>query len=155
MNRFVVLALFTLIGLDPTRATAQPTPGGLQVVDAKIDGGEFQWDATELVPVVQEVAVEKEVNGMKVVQKQKVIVYETRTVTRAAEVKTLKATDARGKAIDTEKLAELLKDKAPVVLVSGAVPEKHRALFKDKTVFIELPAPKAPGAAPAAVPPPR
>ncbi len=115
------------------------------------------WSELQLVHVTEEIVVEVEVNGMKVQEKRAVTVIKTATVTKSAELKTLKATDTNGKAIDADKLAELLKDKTPVVLLPGPMPEKHRGLFKDKTVFIELPAltpaPLPPVPAPVPLPP--
>jgi hypothetical protein len=142
MIRFVVLAAVGFAALAVTRADAQPAPGTLQVVDAKIDGRRLLWDETVLVPVQREVEVAVVIDGKTVIQKRTEIVPQVTLITKEAEVKTLKVTDATGKAIDADKLAELLKEKTPVVFVTGSVPEKHRALFKDKTLFVELPAPK-------------
>ncbi len=90
------------------------------------------------MPVRKVVEATVDVNGMNVVEKREVTVYESVTVARAFEPKQFKATDASGKAIDAEKLADPLKETAPVVLISGPIPEKHRALFKDRTVFVEV-----------------
>jgi hypothetical protein len=49
----------------------------------------------------------------------------------------------------------LLKDSTPVVLVTGRLPEKHRTLFKEKTLFVELPEPGKGNAPPLPVPAPR
>jgi hypothetical protein len=157
MNRFAPLAAIALAALLPAPATAQPAAlglGGLHIAEAKIDKGKLTWTVTEVVPVTKQVEVTVNVNGMNVVQKRAITAYETVQVTKAAEVKGLKATDAAGKEIDADKLAERLKEATPVVFVSGTVPAKHRALFKDTTVFLEFPAPKAPGVVAPAVPVP-
>jgi hypothetical protein len=142
MVRFVVLVALALVALAPDRAGAQPASGTFRVVDAWIDDGRFFWEETEPFPMQREVVVPMRIDGMTVFKKQVELVYVPTAVKKEAKVKALKASDATGKAIDADTLAELLKEKAPVVLVTGTVPEKHRALFKDKTVFIEFPAPK-------------
>lgn len=118
------------------RATAQPFPVAIQVVDAKAEKGKMTWTETVLVPLNEEYLVEVEINGVKVQQRRTRTVMKPTTVTKEAELKKLYATDANGKAIAADKLAELLKESTPVVFVSGPLPEKHRALFKDKVVFI-------------------
>jgi hypothetical protein len=95
---------------------------------------------TNLVPVAKEVIVEVVKDGVKFAEKRTVLVTEAAKVMRTFELSKVKATDGTGTAIAADKLAELLKETTPVVLVSGPVAEKHRALFKEKTVFIE-PAP--------------
>jgi hypothetical protein len=144
MIRFAFLAALAHVAIVSARADAQPAPGTFQIVDAKIDGERLLWSEEQIVYVARQVEVVVMVNGMMVTEKRTEMVPELRTITKAAAVKELKASDAAGKAIDADKLAELLKEKAPVILVTGPVAEKHRALFKDKTVFIQLPAPKAP-----------
>jgi hypothetical protein len=155
MTRFALLSAIALAALPPAPALAQPAVpglGGLRIAEAKADKGKLTWTVTELVPVTKEIEVTVNVNGMNVVRKQAVTVYENQSVTKTADLKGLKATDVAGKEIDADKLAERLKEATPVVFVSGTVPAKHRALFKDATVFVEilpLPAPAIPGVAPA------
>src|SRR5438067_4376391 len=111
MTRFAVLLALASVSLLPARAPAQPAvPGPLQVVDAKAEKDKLQWTQSQVVPVAKEVPVEVVKNGMKFIEKRTVTVYEVVPVTRTAELKTIKATDAAGKAIDADKLAELLKD---------------------------------------------
>ena len=53
-------------------------------------------------------------------------------------------TDATGKAIEADKLADRLKE-GPAVLLTAPLSDKHRKLFKDDTLFVEpnpTPAPK-------------
>ena len=145
MIRSAVLAALALVALAPARAPAQfDAPGSFRVVEAKADKGKLAWEEVRYVPTTREEERVVVVNGMNVKQKVAVTVVVPVLETRGYELKTLKATDGAGKAIDAEKLAELLKEKTPVVVVSGPVPEKHRKLFKDTTVFVELPQPKAP-----------
>ncbi len=108
----------------------------------KVEKDKLTWTETQMVPVAKEVAVTVVVNGVEKLEKRTVIAYETVAITRATALKDVKATDAAGKAIDAEKLAELLKETTAAVVTTGSLSEKHRALFKDKTVFVELPAPK-------------
>ena len=138
MLRSAILAVSAVALLAPT-VSAQP--GTFQVVDASVVKGKVQWLETQFVPVTKEVAVTVNINGKNVIEKRTVTVYETRTITREVDLKGAKVTDGAGKAVEADKVAELLKDKAPVVLVTGAVAEKHRKLFKETTVFVELPAP--------------
>ncbi len=151
MFRSAVLAALAVAVVAPASALAQPAPGAFQVVDAKANKDKITWNETQAVPVQKEVVVTVNVNGMNVTEKRTVVVYEPVTITRELALKTVKVTDGTGKAVDAEKLAELLKDGKSVVLVSGPVAAKHRALFKDTTLFLELPAaapPKGPGTAP-------
>jgi hypothetical protein len=156
MTRFALLSALALAALLPAPALAQPAavgPGGVRIAEAKIDKGKLTWTVTEVVPVIKEIEVTVNVNGMNVVQKRAVTAYEPQSVTRTADLKGVKATDAAGKEIDADKLAERLKEATPVVFVSGTVPAKHRALFKDTTIFVEivpLPATAVPGVVPAA-----
>ncbi len=137
-------ALATLFAVLLPGVLAAQTPGSLRIVDAKVDDDKLQWTDCKAVSVQKMIAVEVEKNGKRVI--------ETRTVTEnvmvsfvtAAELKTVKATNAAGKAISADKLAELLRDETPIVLTTGPVSEKQRALFKDKTLFVELPPPPQP-----------
>jgi hypothetical protein len=140
--RHAVAALF--VALLPGLAFAQPTASSFQVVDAKVEKDKLFWTETRTEVAMQEVAVTVNVNGMLVTEKRLVPVMRPVTITRAEELKGLKATDAAGKAIPANKLAEALKETAPVVVVAGPIAEKHRALFKDKVIFLELPQPKNP-----------
>ncbi len=153
MLRFtLLLAVGTLVML-PTAAFAQPgVPGSFRVVDAKVDKGKVTWTETQLVPTTKEVEVVVVINGVNVKQKRALTVLVPVVETLAADLKDLKATDGAGKAIDADKLAELLKESTPVVIVSGPVPEKHRKLFKDTTVFVDL-SQKVPGPVPVPAPP--
>lgn len=149
MLRFtLLLAVGLLAGLLPTRANAQPTlNGNFRVVEAKADNGKLTWSEIKYVPqqkVEERVVV---INGMNVKQQVAVTVMIPFQQTVAFELKKLKATDGAGKAIDADKLAGLLKEEMPVVLVTGPIPEKHRTLFREKTIFIELPPPE-PGKGP-------
>jgi hypothetical protein len=149
MTRLAILSALVLAALLPARASAQPgAPGGLHITDAKVDKDKLVWTVTVMVPVQKAVPVEVEKNGMKVTELRTVVVYEIQQVTKAVELKGFKATDAAGKPIAADKLAELLKETGPVVLVTGTLPERHRKLFKDTTVFLESVAPVPP------VPPP-
>jgi hypothetical protein len=138
MPRFSALLLVTLL---PGLAAAQ-APGSFQVVDARVEKDKLFWTETRTEVVMQEIAVQVLVNGMVVTEKRVVPVMRPVTITRADELKGVKATDVAGKAITAEKLAELLKETTPVVVAAGPVAEKHRALFKDKVIFLELPQPK-------------
>lgn len=137
------LAAVLLAALIPGFAAAQ-VPGSLRIVDAKAERDKVQWTEYKTVPVQKPVTVEVVVNGMKVTEVRTVTVHETVVVTAAHELKTIKATDAAGKEIAADKLAELLKESTPVVVTTGPIAEKHRALFKDKVVFVELPGPMPP-----------
>lgn len=161
MTRF---ALFAALVLLSAPALAQPPGppglGGITIIDAKADKGKLAWTEYVAVPVQKEVERVVVANGKQVTVKQTVTVHEVVPVTKAVELKGLKVTDAAGKEIDADKVAERLKEATPVVLASGALPAKHRALFKDTTLFVEPlppPAPKGPagaGAAPALPPEP-
>jgi hypothetical protein len=140
MMRSAVLAALALATMLSARAAAQPGfPGTFQVVDAKVEKDKLTWTDTKYVPEAREEAVEVVVNGMKVVQKRVVVVTVPVAEVRSVDLKGLKATDGAGKAVTADKLSELLKESTAVVLVSGAVPEKHRKLFKDTTLFLQLP----------------
>jgi hypothetical protein len=141
--RFTVLVALALEALVPARADEQPGPdSSFRVVDAKAGSDKLTWSVLEQVPVQKTVPVEVVINGMKVLEVRTITVHEGVVVTRAVELKDVRATDGAGKAINSDKLAELLKEMTPVVLVSGPVAEKHRKLFKDTTLFLELPQPK-------------
>jgi hypothetical protein len=137
MIRFAVpvLALVLLCAC----VDAQPTsPGSFAIVDAQVVKGQLQWTATVAVPVTKEIPFEVEINGQKVIQKKAETVFEYVLETRSSDLKNLKATDATGKLIEADTLAEMLKKTAPVVMASDPISEKHRKLFKDTTIFIEL-----------------
>jgi hypothetical protein len=140
----ILLAVAAFVSL-PATAIAQPLgPGSLQVIDAKVEKDKLTWTETIAVPVTKEIAVEVRKNGMAFIEKRTVTVLEFQQITRTMELKTLKATDAAGKAIGADKLAEMLKESTPVVVAHAAIPEKHRKLFKETTVFVELPKPEVP-----------
>lgn len=124
-------------------ALAQP-PGGLSIIDAKVEKDKLTWIEAKAVPVKKLVEVTVNVNGMNVVQKQEVTVIELVSLTQSVELKTVKATDGRGRPIDAKDLAKQLKDRTPVVLLSGPITEKHRDLFNRGTVFIEMLPPEVP-----------
>ena len=145
MRPIVVLLAALALVLQPGRAPAQGSgTSGFQIVDAKVEKGKLTWSESKAVPVAKVVEVTVNINGRNIVEKRTVIEYMATTVTQAHDLKGLTATDANGKVIGADKLAELLKEPAPVVLVSGLISDKHRALFKDKTVFVELQLPKPP-----------
>lgn len=129
-----VFAVVVLAAL-PGRAPAQ----SLRVVDAKIEKGNVTWTETKTVQVARQVQMLVNINGMAVPQTQTVVVNEQHRVSPEIPLKGLTATDASGKVIPADALAVLLKEETPVVLVTGTIPKEHRALFKDKTVFVEVP----------------
>jgi hypothetical protein len=144
MLRSAVLAAVALVAA-PALAPAQPaTLISFQFVDAKVDKDALTWTQTEQVPVAKEVVVEVVKNGVKFAEKRTVTVYQSVAVTRQADLTKVKATDGGGKAVAAEKLAELLKEPTLIVLASGPVPEKHRKLFREATLFVELPQPDVP-----------
>lgn len=149
MFRFSLLAAAALL-VAPGAAFAQPgVPGQFQVIEAKAEKDKITWTTYKAVPVQKEVAVQVLKNGMLVTEKQTVTVTEYVPVQETLTLKALKATDGNGKAVDAEKLAEILKEGTPVVFVSGPVADKHRKLFKGSTVFLEIPVTNTPGAVPA------
>ena len=117
-------------GARTHRADAQPpfdpTPGGFRIVDAKADKGKLTWTETAAVPVEKVVDVIMVIDGKQVSVKKKVTVIEYVSVTKTGDLKGAKVTDAAGKAIEADKIAERLKETTPVVFVSGPVPAKHR-----------------------------
>lgn len=139
MTRYCVPLLAVLL---PGLATAQP-PAKPQIVDAQVVNDQIRWTDTTTIPVTKVVTVEVKVGDKLVRENKTVTVYEKVDRVIVADLKTARATDATGKVIPPQKLAGLLKDPTPVVI--GPVPEKHRALFKDSTVILELPPPPAPG----------
>ncbi|HET6575240.1 MAG TPA: hypothetical protein VFG68_16660 [Fimbriiglobus sp.] len=75
------------------------------------------------------------------------LVYLIQTRQVAVPLKGATATDAAGKPIPVEKLAEVLKDEAVVVVTyGGELDPKFRKPFKEGTVFLSFPAapPKEP-----------
>lgn len=139
MTRIAVLFVaLGFVAFSPASAWAQ-LPGGVQIVDAKVKDGKLIWTGYMPVSVEKEVEVVVMINGQQVKQVQKVVVTELVPIQQAEELKTLKATDGNGKAITADKLAELLKEGTSVVLVRTPVIDKHRKLFKDTTIFVELP----------------
>lgn len=158
MNRSASLAL-VLAALGAAPAPAQPPatppavgPAEFRVVDARADRRKLTWTEYLATTVQKEIAVEEVANGKPVLVKRVVTVTEMVPVTRSVELKGLKATDGAGKAVDADKLSQRLKEPGPVVLVAGELSAKHRELFKDTTLFIELPAPKSVPLPPAAPP---
>jgi hypothetical protein len=146
MPRFA-LPLAALALCSPALSAQPPgTPpdplAGIRVVDAKAEKGKIRWLEMKSVPVRQKVQVTVNVNGVPMTQTREVTVIQVVPSTREHDLSKVKATDGAGKAVAADKLAELLKDATPVVLVSGTLPEKHRGLFKEKTLFVELPAPE-------------
>lgn len=135
------LAAVLFVALVPGFAAAQGAP---RVLDVQVDKDRLQWTETVIVPVTQTVAVTVNVNGKAVVENRTVTAYVAESRTVAQELKKVKATDAAGKEIAADKLAELLKEPKPVVTSVGPISEKHRALFKDTVIFLEFPAPTPP-----------
>ncbi|MBM3981214.1 MAG: hypothetical protein FJ304_13175 [Planctomycetes bacterium] len=140
MFRFAALAALGAVALAPALALAQPAPGGFQVVDVKANNGKITWNSVRAVPVRKVVEVTVNVNGMNVVEKREITVYETVTYASELALNKVKVTNGAGKVVDAEKAAEQLKEGGAVVLVSGPVAAKHRALFKETTLIIEMPA---------------
>jgi len=139
MPRVILAAL--LVALLPGLAAAQEACS-FQIADAKVENDKVQWTECKTVPVQRMVAVEVEKDGMRFIENRTVTVHEKITVVVAFDLKTLTATDAAGKAIAADKLAGVLKESPTVVITAAPVAEKHRALFKDKVIFLELPPPK-------------
>lgn len=140
MRRFVLtLAALALCAL-PLCAQSPDSLAGLRVVDAKAEQGKIRWGEMKTVPVQQNVQVTVNVNGVPRTQTQTVVTMQVVGATSEYELAKVKVTDSAGKPVAADKLAGLLKDSTPVVLVTGTLPEKHRKLFKEKTLFVELPA---------------
>jgi hypothetical protein len=139
MIRLAAFAALVL-AVAPARAD-DPAAAPFRIIDARVASGKLEWEEarTVAVPVVKQVQVVE--NGMVVVKNAVFMELVTVADKQAIEVKDLKATDVAGKAVAADTLADLLKEKTPVVLMTGPLPVKHRGLFKDKTVFVELPPP--------------
>ena len=132
-------------------------PGGVKFVEASVDKDKLTWTETTYVPVTKTVEVQVVVGGMTRTEKQTVTEMLPQQVTRSVELKNLKVADGAGKAIAADKVADALKESPTAVMTVGPLPERHRKLFKEKTVFVEIPAPKFPGPPPlppGVVPPP-
>lgn len=142
MPRFASLFAALALAAAANLSSAQPPDplADLRVVDAKAEKGKVRWTEMKVVPVTQNEQVTVNVNGRNETQTLTVTTMQVVASTREYDLSKVKATDGAGKAVAADRLAELLKDSAPVVLVSGPLPEKHRALFKEKTLFVELPA---------------
>ena len=158
MTRFALLSALAFAALLSARADAQPGAflPGVQIIDAKVEKGKLTWTEYATTPVTKEIEVVVNMNGKQVPVKQKITVHEIVPVTRMNDLKGAKVTDGAGKEVGADKLAERLKEPAPVVLITGPLSAKHRALFKDTTVFVEFPAAPVPPAvlpAPGGAPP--
>jgi hypothetical protein len=156
MSRFV-LALGALALCAPPLPAQPPGPApdplaGIRVVEAKAEKGKIRWTEMKTVPVQQNVQVTVNVNGRNETQTRTVTVIQVVPLTREYDLSKVKVTDGAGKAVPADKVGELLKDATPVVLVTGTLPEKHRALFKEKTLFVEVPAPEPNKLVPAPAP---
>lgn len=152
MFRFAVLAALGAVALAPAVALAQPAPGEFQVIDVKANNGKITWNSVRAVPVRKVVEVTVNVNGMNVVEKREIVVNEFVTYASELALNKVKVTNGAGKAVDADKAAELLKGGGAVVLVSGPVAAKHRALFKETTLFIEMPVDLPPKGGPGTAP---
>lgn len=160
MPRFASLFAALALAAAANLVSAQPPgpPAGIRVVDAKAEKGKVRWTEMKAVPVQQNVQVTVNVNGRNETQTLTVTAMQFVGSTSEYELSKVKVTDGAGKPVAADKLAGLLKDSTPVVLVTGMRPEKHRKLFKEKTLFVELPAaepgkPVPAPALPAPVPP--
>lgn len=141
MPRSALLAAFALVLFAAAPAVAQPP--GVLIVTATAGADKLTWTETVTVPVAETVTVTVQVNGMQVMENRTVIVNKAQQITREAILKDVKATDATGKAVGADKLAERLKKPAAVVVLSAPLPGEHRSLFRDDTLFLEFP-PKDP-----------
>ena len=137
MFRFVV-SLAAVAFATLTVSAQPPALSELRIIDAKVEKGRLVWSETRYFPFTKDVEIEVEENGVKAVKKVSATDLVPVVETRGEGLKGLKATDERGKVIDAGKLAEMLKEPMPVVFALGAISDKHRALFKVKTVFIEI-----------------
>jgi hypothetical protein len=135
-----VLLVAALAGPAP----AQP-PGGLRIADAKVEKDQLHVTEMMTVPNSEKFTYEEVVNGMKVTKTGTRTTLVAVPVVTTVALKNVKATDAAGKAIAADNLAGLLKEEQAVVV--GPAPAKQRALFKDKTIFLELPPPALKGPA--------
>jgi hypothetical protein len=145
----VVLSLAAL-ALCALPLSAQP-PGFFRIAELKADGDKVAWTEMQYQTVQKEVAVTVNRNGVNVTEKRSVLETMPVTVKREVELSKLKATDAAGKAVDAKALAKRLKETTTVVIVTAPPGEKERKLFKDSTLFVQLPAPevrKGPGPLP-------
>ena len=150
MSRTPALLIVAALA-GPAAAQAPPV-----LATAKVEKDQLLLTRTEPVVVPKEVTVEVIVNGKTVVEKR--VVTEVQTVQRvvALPLMGVKATDATGKPIPADRLADLLKEETPVVVSAGEVPEKFRKLFKSDVVFLTLPpAPTVKESPPARVLPPK
>jgi hypothetical protein len=110
-----------------------------QIVEARVENGLYIWTNVQMNPVVEEVAVEVVVDGKTVTEKRTVISFKLAHTEMRDKLSDVKATDTAGKEIPAEKLAQLLKVPRDVVRLLGPLSANHRSLFKDSTIFIELP----------------
>jgi hypothetical protein len=152
MRRFVLTLAALALGALPL--SAQP-PGFFRFAELKADGGKVAWTETTYQAVQKEVIVVVNRNGVNVNEKQTVAQMVPVSVQRSVEIAKLKATDGAGKAVDAEALAKVLKEPTAVVIVAAPPGEKERKLFKETTLFIQLPAAGKGIAPPVPVPGPR
>jgi hypothetical protein len=153
MRRFALTLAALALGSLPL--SAQP-PGSFRFAELKADGGKVAWTETTYQTVQKQITVTVNRNGMNVNETQTVTEMVPLSVQRSVEVAKLKVTNGAGKAVDTEALAKLLKEPTAVVIVAAPPGEKQRKLFKETTLFVQLPAREpGKGAAPLPVPVPR
>jgi hypothetical protein len=146
MNCFIATGALVILLSSPVGAQPScPTPGAVRIVYAKAEDDALQINEKTKLPVTNTSTVTIYFRGVPV----ELVVTETAcrdvTIGRLVEWKDVKATDATGQPIGADKLAEKLKEWTPVVLITGEVGDKVRALYKDVGVFIALPTPATPG----------
>ncbi len=137
--------------LPAAQPVENPDDGIACFTEARVVKDQLQWNQTELVPLTVEREVEEVVNGKAVRRKVPETTITVKTKVVSESLKKVKAIDVAGKPIPADKLAEQLKEWTTVVCLPGKLTDKQRALFKEGTIFIEMP-PPAPGA-PTPVPP--
>lgn len=139
MTRFALLTTFALVALV---GPAGSQPPGVRFATAGATGATLSLTETVVVPVAKKVTVTVEIDGKAVQQEREVTVYEAAQIERKLVAKDARVTDGTGKAVGADKLTELLKKPAPIVILTAPLSAEHRALFKDSTLFLDLtPAP--------------
>lgn len=131
-------------GAGAARPAVLPVPPAGPAVTFKtvrVEDGKLLMPVFRAVPVTVQQEVTVTTPGGRT-EKQVVTVTQFQAVEErlAVGLDTHTLTDAAGKAIDAKRAAELLKEDTAVVVVSGGpLPEQYRKLFRDGTVFLQMP----------------
>jgi hypothetical protein len=136
----------------PQPARGQAASGEPRVVVAKIVDGALSWKTSGVAPVAQQVQVVVQENGQPVTRVINTTAMQQTPKQVTVPLDGVKFTDAAGKKLQPLAVENRLGEGRGVVLHNGPIAAELRGMFKDDTIFVELPGGPAAMIQPAVMP---